>query len=109
MCVVYIKRTFFYKIIVDTSMRGGALRLYKPNGGNQGGRGLGGVLKQGAKTYVRNVVLPYAKRLAKRKGEQLLDAAERKVIRMMDQSGGRFRNKRRRRRRRARRRDIFQY
>ena len=93
-------------------MRGGALRLYTPTGViNQNGRGIGGVLKKAGTMAMRDYIVPYVRRAAKRKGRQMLATVTRKAKRMMPeimgQSGGAF--KRRRRRRRQRRRDIFQY
>ena len=95
--------------VKKTIMRGGALRLYKPDGG-QRGRGLGGVLRKAGTNYLKNLIVTKLKRTAKRKGRQLLSSAGRKVSRLLTgQSGGAFYNKRRRRRPRRRRVDIFQY
>lgn len=85
-------------------MRGGALRIYRP----QMGRGLGGILKRGISYVGKNVIMPYVRRGIKRKRAQVTAAIKRKVGRMIRrQTGGAL--KRRRKRKRRGRKDIFTY
>ena len=86
-------------------MRGGALRYYKPENG-QGGRGLGGLLKTKAANLADKYVTQPAKRMLKRKANQLIKS---QVASLLGQSGGALRRRGRKRRRRIRRGDIFVY